>query len=146
MSRPISERSGDKELEFDREDVVVPAGLFGKLVVGDGKGPLLHLRQAGNEEDRNVDEACEPRGCQSRVTTQQVPGVVGYERGIEPEVMNALGNLPDLFLWVGVSVLRVGLKPRRRTTSKRYRDILGSYECGALLNTAVPHGINNPFG
>jgi hypothetical protein len=88
------------------EQPVVPDGDFGQAIVGDHEGPLLGLREMIEANGWSLAPAQPPGGQQPSVAGDHVPIGVDQNRDIEPEGLDAVGDLADLLGAVLAGVAR----------------------------------------
>jgi hypothetical protein len=98
----------DKTLHFDGQDIAIPAGVLGQLVVGKDIGPDLIARKMRELSDRHFKHAKLFGRLNTAVACDD--GVVfGDEDGIaKAEAFYAFGNLVDLLLRMRPCVVGVG--------------------------------------
>ena len=133
MSRSISRhlKAGDRHVEvdddlgqvlqFDREDLGVPAGSRGELVVGQDIGALLVVAEMLDAESRNLSHAEIPPAAHPSVAGDDHAVLVDQNRIDEAERLQAVGDQLDLALRVGASVAGIGLEGFRSRPSRRDR-------------------------
>lgn len=87
-------------LQLDREQVLVPASKLGEAVVGDHEGADLGLGEVLELEGRDRLHPELLRGANSAVAGDDRAACVDQDRVREPEGLDRLSNLADLFFAV----------------------------------------------
>jgi hypothetical protein len=95
--RPASPRSGESA-EFDGQRREVPTGLFRKLVVGQGVGASLRLRQAARHDNRNGLEIELFGRKPAAMTSKDAIAFVDDDGSEKTELDDAVSDLSDLTL------------------------------------------------
>ncbi len=95
-------------LEFEREEVLVPARELGELVVRDDEGPDLLLGKMVEADRRNCRHAQLLGGAESSVAGDDGVGRVDQERAREPKLPYRVSDLADLLRRVGSRVPPTG--------------------------------------
>lgn len=119
----------DVEFEFDAgqrlelfgEQPIIPDRDLGQAVVGDHEGSLLGFGQMLEANDRRRAPAQPLGGKQPPMAGDHVVIGVDQHRDIEPERLDAIGDLPDLFSAVLACVARVGFEAIDRKVRNRKR-------------------------
>ncbi len=93
-------------LQFEREELPVPSGVFCKFVVGNDIGADLGRRQMIDAHSRDIAKADELRGFDPAMACDDAAGAVDQDRIEEPEFHDAGGDLFDLLCAVGSGVPR----------------------------------------
>ena len=101
-------------LKLDLQDLRVPAGVLGDLVVGQNVGLELLVGQMIDLDRRHFGPAERPRGFDSAVTRQNRVEIVDDDGIDEAELLNGGGDLMDLLLGVSARIALVRLERRDR--------------------------------
>ncbi len=83
-------------LRLDGQDLAVPAGILGKLVVGQDVGPSLGLAQMLEAHRWHVLQPQELCRFDPAVTGDDPVLAVDQHRIVEPELIDAVGDLAEL--------------------------------------------------
>ena len=98
------------------------AGLLGKLVVGKNVSALLRFREMLEPDCRHSRKAEQFRRFDATVAGDDAVVLVNQDRIVEPERLDAGGDLGDLLRAVGARVARVGVSaPGGRCSIVRVR-------------------------
>src|SRR4029077_20649898 len=87
---------------------VVPGGDLGQPVIGDHEGTGLGRRQVIEAQSWYLNDIEHAGSQDSAVTGNYLAVAINQDRDDEPEKLDALGDLPDLFLAVPARVGRIG--------------------------------------
>ena len=101
----------DQALQLDREQLLVPAGVQGKLVVGQDVGAFFgrgEVREAQAGHRRHADRS---GGKHPAVAGDDAVAVIDQDRVGEPVPLDRFRDLLDLFFRVRPCVARIGLRP-----------------------------------
>src|ERR1035437_1187558 len=93
-----------KSLDFDAKQLVIPASVFGQLVVGDDVRALLCFAQMIENDDRDFGESQLPRGKKTTVARDEASLRIHQNRIVKAELSDAGGDLGDLGVGVGPGV------------------------------------------
>ncbi len=93
-----------KLLQCFAEQPIIPGGDFGQAIVGDRKGPALGGGQMSETDGRDFGQAKKFRGEHASMAGDDIILAVDKNGHIEPEALNAAGDLTDLLLCVNAGV------------------------------------------
>ena len=105
----------DQALEFDREDLAVPASIQRELVVGEDIGPSFGLGQMRERDRRHRLHAEQASRLDPTMAGNDLAFVRHQHRVREAEAFDAVGDLSDLFLGVCARIARVRFQRRNAT-------------------------------
>ena len=91
------------------QQLAVPAGILGNLVVGKGKRAALGLRQTLHFDRRHLLVAQQFCRGVAPMAGDHDPAFVHQDRNQKAECRDAVGNLADLLLGVGPRIARIRL-------------------------------------
>ena len=97
----------DQPLQFDRQQLLVPAGLLGELVVGQDIGALIGLAQVRQPAGRHCVDAEELGRFHAAVAGDDLLGIVDQDRVAEAELLDALCDLANLLLRMRAGIVWV---------------------------------------
>ena len=98
----------DERLQFDGENLAVPAGVEGQLVVGQHIGSALRRIEVGEAQRRNALNPKQLGGLHPAVPGDDLGVIADEDRIGEAEPLNAVGDLTDLLFGMNAGVLREG--------------------------------------
>src|SRR6266568_7196896 len=97
----------DQTLQLNRQNLLVPPGLLGELVVGQDVGALIRLAQMREPVGRHRGDAEELGGFHATVTSDDLLVIIDQNRIAEAELRDAVGDLADLLLRMRPGIVRV---------------------------------------
>lgn len=97
----------DKGLQFRREQLAIPAGVQDELVVGEDVSPALRRIEVGEANRRDALQAYELGCLDPAMSGDDLVIIADQHRIGEAELLDAVGDLPELLLRVGAGVSRV---------------------------------------
>ena len=100
-------------LQLKCENLFIPAGIEGELVIGQRIGPLLLRRHVLKADAGNTVQSDKLGSSQSAMSREDHVLAIDEDRIGESEMADAVGDLPDLFLRMGSRIARVGRQPIR---------------------------------
>ena len=98
----------DKGLQFDREQSAIPAGVQASLLSAMHVSSALRRIEVGQPNRRDALQAHEPGCLDSAMAGDDLVIIADQHRIGEAELLNAIGNLPDLLLGMGTRIPCIG--------------------------------------
>jgi hypothetical protein len=104
----------DQALQLDRQQLLVPPGIEGELVIGQYIGPPLRHIEMGETQRRDALQPKKFCGLDTAVAGDDLAVLPDQHRVGEPEPPDAVGDLLHLLLGMGARIARIGPQPRHR--------------------------------
>ena len=139
--------AGDADVEVEilhhqrtklgRQQILVPAGVQGQLVVGQNIGALLCFSHVVDPKAGNLGKTQQLRRFDPAVSGKDRPPVIDQHRVGEPECLDAPGNLAHLLLRMGARIAR----PWREIANRDPVDVLRGHlaSCSFCSPMESPH-------
>jgi hypothetical protein len=93
--------------QLDPQQRLVPAAVFGQLIIGDQVGALLLVGPTASRHHRHLNQAQPLRSQHPPVPSYDQPGLIDQHRNRPAPLVDRRGNLSDLSLGMGPGVARV---------------------------------------
>ena len=90
------------------QDFDIPAGIERDLVVGDPERSLLGLREARQDDDRDLSKPHRPGGLKPAMARDDMAGWINKDWIGEAKRFDGCADLIDLALGMGAGVARIG--------------------------------------